>query len=87
MDKKYQTTFDECLSRIKAIHHEIITCPKCGYNVTGLEQWGCHCDLEPGAQPDACVLDDDNDWEGCMYALKLHKEGKTKESCQYWRKW
>jgi len=73
---------------------EIITCPKCGYHVRGPEQWGCHCDLEPGAQPDACVLDGraylshrEPFWCNCVFAEKLHKEGKGKEACKYWKKW
>jgi len=65
----------------------IITCPKCGYNVTGPEQWGCHCDLEEGKNPDACVLDGRPYWSDCVFAEKLHKEGKGKEACEYWRKW
>jgi len=65
---------------------EIITCPKCGYHVKGPEQWGCHCDLAPGQNPDECAFDI-RDVANCTYALKLHKEGKGKEACEYWRKW
>ena len=67
--------------------NEIITCPKCGYNIRGPEQWGCHCNLGEGQNPDECVFDDDNDWEGCTYARILHKKGKGKEACEYWRTW
>jgi len=65
---------------------EIITCPKCGYNVRGPEQWGCHCDLEDNKTPDVCVLDKDKPYD-CLFATKLHNEGKGKETCKYWRKW
>ena len=66
---------------------EIITCPKCGYNVKGPEQWGCHCDLEDDETPlGTCVLDE-NKPNDCLFATKLRIEGKGKEACQYWRKW
>ena len=65
---------------------EIITCPKCGYNVQGPEQWGCHCDLEDGKTPDACVFDN-GDWRDCTFAVYLYREGKSKADCEYWRKW
>jgi len=65
---------------------EIITCPKCGYNVKVPEQWGCHCDLAPGQNPDECVFDK-NKPDDCLFATKLRLEGTGKVDCQYWRKW
>lgn len=63
-----------------------IICPKCGYNIHGPEQWGCHCDLKPGEKPDECVFDTGDIFD-CTFAENLQKENKKKESCQYWRKW
>lgn len=41
-------------------------------------RYGCHCDLEPGAQPDGCVIEEGGH---CTYA----KPGRRKEQCQYWK--
>lgn len=43
-------------------------------------KYGCHVDLEPGQQPDGCVIDEDRH-ENCIYA----KPGMRKEQCKYWR--
>lgn len=42
--------------------------------------YGCHCDLEPGMQPDGCVIDDGTP-SMCIYAGRI----KRKEQCEYWR--
>ena len=42
--------------------------------------YGCHVDLEQGADPDGCVIDT-GDLHYCVYA----KEGMKKEQCEYWR--
>jgi len=45
-------------------------------------EYGCHCDLEPGQNPDSCVIGSDNHiLSDCTYA----KEGMRKEQCQFWR--
>ena len=46
--------------------------------------FGCHCDLEPGMEPDGCVLDE-NAPHHCIYAQKLLDNGKTKWDCEYWK--
>lgn len=43
-------------------------------------KYGCHCDLEPGMEPDGCVLDDGRP-QDCIYA----KKGMRKEQCEFWR--
>jgi hypothetical protein len=43
-------------------------------------RYGCHCDLEPGQEPDGCVIDEGLP-QHCIYA----KPGMRKEQCQYWR--
>jgi hypothetical protein len=43
-------------------------------------RYGCHCDLEPGQNPDGCVIDDGLPMN-CIYA----KTGMRKEQCLYWR--
>ena len=43
-------------------------------------KFGCHCDLDPGMEPDACVLDEGRP-DDCIYAARL----KRKEDCEYWR--
>lgn len=47
-------------------------------------RYGCHCDLEPGANPDGCVLDEDRAID-CVYAQRLEAEGKKREDCGEWR--
>lgn len=42
--------------------------------------YGCHCDLEPGMQPDGCVIGTERQG-GCVYAEKY----TAKEQCQYWQ--
>jgi hypothetical protein len=49
-------------------------------NLDGL-RYGCHCDLEEGQEPDACVLVNGVVTGRCIYA----KPGMRKEQCQYWR--
>ena len=44
--------------------------------------FGCHCDLEPGQQPDGCVLFDGG---YCIYALRLIEQGKGAPDCEYWK--
>ena len=49
-------------------------------------KYGCHCDIEDtiDGKPDACVFDN-GDIEDCIYAVKLHRDGKWKTDCEYWR--
>lgn len=42
--------------------------------------YGCHVDLEPGEEPDGCVLDEGCP-EDCIYASRI----SCKEECSYWR--
>jgi hypothetical protein len=46
------------------------------------ERWGCHIDLEPGREPDKCVLELESP-EDCIYARRL----KSKTDCEYWKKY
>jgi hypothetical protein len=48
------------------------------------EKYGCHCDLEPGTQPDGCVFDTGN-IDDCHPARTLNKTGKGRNDCEYWR--
>lgn len=43
-------------------------------------RYGYHVDIEPGIEPDGCVIDEGN-YHNCIYA----KEGMRKEQCKYWR--
>lgn len=43
-------------------------------------KYGCHVDVEHGAEPDGCVIDSGHHAH-CIYA----KAGMRKEQCQYWR--
>ena len=43
-------------------------------------RYGCHCDLEPGMEPDGCVLDEGCP-QHCIYAAGL----VDKWECQYWK--
>lgn len=43
-------------------------------------QYGCHVNIEPGIEPDGCVIDEGR-LHDCIYA----KEGMRKEQCEYWR--
>jgi hypothetical protein len=43
-------------------------------------KYGCHVDLDPGMEPDGCVIDEDQPHK-CIYA----KAGMRKEQCKYWR--
>ena len=42
-------------------------------------KFGCHCDLDPGMEPDGCVIDT-NEHQLCVYANK----GMKREDCKYW---
>lgn len=42
--------------------------------------YGCHCDLEPGMEPDGCVLDSGRP-QDCIHA----RSGMSKAEYQYWR--
>lgn len=43
-------------------------------------RYGCHCDLDPDQEPDACVIDSGEPH------LCVHAEGLAcKEQCPYWR--
>lgn len=65
----------------------IVTCPKCGFHVSGPEQWGCFCDLDIyPVIPQKCVLDDGFP-EDCKIAVDLFKDGRPKTDCKFWRKW
>lgn len=44
------------------------------------QKWGCHCDLQPGQQPDSCVIDLDQP-EYCSIA----SSGVRKEACVHWQ--
>jgi hypothetical protein len=46
-------------------------------------RYGCHCDIEPDKEPDACVISDVDGSIGghCIYAIP----GMRKEQCQHWR--
>ena len=43
------------------------------------KKYGCYCELEPGEQPDGCVIDNGRN-NDCIYA----NEGMKKEDCKYW---
>lgn len=42
---------------------------------------GCFCDLEPGQDPDGCVLDEGRP-QDCVHAAAV---GATRDACQHWR--
>ena len=44
-------------------------------------RYGCHVDLEPGMEPDGCVIDDEGRF-GCIFA---HRH-RTREGCAHWRR-
>lgn len=46
----------------------------------GVLKYGCHCDLDPGAEPDGCVIDDGM-LQNCIHA----KPQMRKEQCDHWR--
>jgi len=46
-------------------------------------KYGCHCDLDPDAEPDGCVLDESRP-QDCVCAKKLKDEGKGRDQCEYW---
>ena len=41
---------------------------------------GCHCDLDEGAEPDGCVIDEGLH-EHCVHA----RVGMRKEQCEHWQ--
>jgi len=43
-------------------------------------RYGCHCDLEPGQEPDGCVLDEGRP-QDCVHAHAI----KRREDCSEWR--
>ena len=48
-------------------------------------RYGCFCDLfslNPGSEPDGCVIDQDRRSD-CIYANGLER----KEQCKYWKAW
>ena len=47
-------------------------------------RYGCHCDLEPGANPDGCVLDYYRP-EDCIHAPAIVAANKGREACHEWR--
>ena len=47
-------------------------------------KYGCHVELEPGQEPDSCVIDS-GDIEDCIHAERLTKQGKGRNDCEYWR--
>ncbi len=55
-----------------------------GFEFKSPEKYGCHCDLEEGMEPDACVMDCGDDAD-CIFAEQLRKQNKDKTSCKYWR--
>lgn len=49
------------------------------------KNYGCHVDLNPGEQPDGCVLDYDAPSD-CVYAI--HGNGRVRKSkwtCEHWK--
>lgn len=46
----------------------------------GRLKYGCHCDLEPGMEPDGCVID-----EGIPQLCVHAKAAARKERCDYWQ--
>lgn len=46
----------------------------------GRLRYGCHIDLDPGMEPDGCVIDEGLHGN-CVHA----KVGMRKEQCDYWR--
>lgn len=55
-----------------------------GFEFKAPEKYGCHCDLEEGMEPDACVMDSGDDAD-CVFAEQLRKQNKDKTSCKHWR--
>lgn len=55
-----------------------------GFEFKAPEKYGCHCDLEEGVEPDACVMDSGDDAD-CVFAEQLRKQNKDKTSCKHWR--
>ena len=47
-------------------------------------KYGCHCDLEEGAHPDGCLIDE-NKPHFCIFAEDLLQKGKGRNDCEYWR--
>lgn len=47
-------------------------------------RYGCHCELDPGMAPDACVFDS-GDIDDCVKARGLVEQGKGKLDCDEWR--
>jgi len=64
------------------LHADEIPAPvKLAFDELGSDaRWGCHCDLEPGMEPDGCVIDDGRSGD-CVYASK----NAVKQQCEYWR--
>lgn len=50
------------------------------YDMKDRYEYGCHCDLEDGMEPDKCVIDISVRTD-CLFAQKIEK----KENCPYWR--
>ncbi len=49
-------------------------------------RYGCHCDLEPGMDPDGCVFDEGQGRiDDCARARALVAEGKGRDACAEWR--
>lgn len=48
-------------------------------------KFGCHCDLEPGQEPDGCVLDNGR-VRDCVLAERLIENGKGRNDCAEWRR-
>ncbi len=44
------------------------------------QKWGCHCDLQPGQQPDSCVID-----LGQPEYCAIASSGVRKEACVHWQ--
>ncbi len=47
-------------------------------------RYGCHVDIEPGLDPDECVMDF-GAFDDCRIAKKLQLEGKCKTDCPHWK--
>lgn len=53
-------------------------------SVLPVKPHACHCDLEPGQAPEACVFDT-GEHNNCFYARVLLRKGNTKDDCDYWK--
>jgi len=90
MNEKERAAMQQALDRLRKYHHGngFVEDAEC---IVALEAalatpvpHGCHVDLDEGIEPDGCVLDEGRP-EKCIYAKRLHREGKDKTACKYWQ--